>query len=501
MKKYSILFYALIICGSFHSGFGFIPSEFILKEDLFTAKITKSIYPTFNLSPNTSGKLLSNTIIDQKVDSTRIGFWLATGNGLNFWNVSDSTWLSITEQDHFGRGGVSAISITPNAIWAATAYDTVISGVRYPAGGGIGYSVDNGVTWHWFSQPVDRRDETQYRPTTTNIQNLTYDLAVTGNAVWAASFGGGLRKFTFSDSTWRVRPPDSNPFSALNYLNHRAFSVYAENDSTIWVGTAAGINRSTNGGDNWTNYRHSPADSLTISGNFVVAIHMQRYENRQFLWAATWKAEGITEEYGLSVTENNGLTWRRTLLGEKIHNIISKDSVLYAVGPSGLFKSIDYGLTWWKFPPIVSSNQNLVIGETELYSVAIGFQKLVVGGPDGWAVSSDFGRTWSIGRAYISTREAGQPQVYAYPNPFSPQRFPLVRFQYHLDTTSPVSIVLYNFAMEKVGTILPRSIRPAGDNQENWNGKINGHSLANGVYFYRLEKGNSESWGKLIILD
>ncbi|MCX7835253.1 MAG: hypothetical protein N2450_04190 [bacterium] len=497
LKQYFFVVASLIIQMQTNA---MIPSDFnihTVNDDFNLSKIQF----IEDIEPNRQGRLLSNSIIDQKVDSLRNGFWIATGEGLNFWNVLDSSWLSITSNNHFGRGGVSAIQTNTSAIWAATAYDTIISGVRYPAGGGIGYSTDNGINWRWFPQPVDSRDITEYRPTTTNVQNLTYDLAITSTAVWAASFGGGLRKFSFSDSIWRVRPPDANPFSALNYLNHRAFSVFAENDSIIWVGTAAGINRSTNGGNEWQNFRHSPADTLTITGNFVVAIHLQKYNNRKFLWASTWKAEGATEEYGISVTEDNGITWRRTLKGEKIHNITSIDSIVYAVGPDGLFKSIDFGVSWWQFPPITSSHQNLVIGEQELYSVATGFNRLLVGGPDGWAVSSNSGNSWSIGRAFESTRQVGQPQVYAYPNPFSPQRFSYVRFQYHLDAPEHITITLYSFALEKVGTIVSRVYRPAGDNQEVWNGQINQQAIANGVYFYRLEKGKKETWGKLIILD
>lgn len=481
------------------STFAYLPDSY----DVFDShrNFQKKVSPQVNSNVNSSGRLLSNSIIDQKVDLYRNGFWLATGSGLNFWKVSDSSWLSITSSESFGNGGVSAVFVNSNAIWCATAYDTIISGVRYPAGGGIGFSTDNGNNWRWYSQPVDSRDETEYRPTTTNIQNLTYDLAITNHAVWAASFGGGLRKFSFSDSTWRVRPPDSNPFSALTYLNHRVFSVMAETDSVLWVGTAAGINRSSDSGQSWTNFRHSPADTNTITGNFVVALHHQFYNNRQLLWASTWRAEGVTEEYGLSVTENNGQSWKRTLVGEKIHNLTSKDSVIYAVGPSGLFKSVDFGITWWLFPPISSNTQNLVIGDSELYSVALGFNKLVVGGPDGWAVSSNLGGDWSIGRAFVSTRDKNQPITYAFPNPFSPRRFPLVRFQYYLDHPTTIQITLYNFAMEKVGTIIPRTNRNSGDQQESWNGLLNNQTPANGVYFYRLEYGNQESWGKLIILD
>jgi hypothetical protein len=447
------------------------------------------------------GNLLSNSIIDMQIDTLRNGFWFATGNGVNLWRPSDSTWTNAVSGVQIGKGGVSAVQPGRAAVWAATAYDTAIGGQSYPAGGGIGYSDDDGQTWHWMRQPVDSRDTTSYHPTTTNIQNVTYDLAVTNRAVWAADFGGGLRKFTFSDSTWRVRPPDNNPFSALLYLNHRAFSVAAVNDTTLWVGTAGGLNVTSDDGATWQNFHALANDTLSISGNFVVALHVQKtHSGRTVIWAATWQAEDPNEQNAVSWSDNAGLTWHRTLLGEKVHNISSEDSVVYAAGMSGLWKSNDFGATWGLFPTIHDWRGIDRFVESELYTVAAGLNRLMAGGPDGWAVSRDLGFTWTIGRVFVST-QPGVPKSYAYPNPYSPQRFGAVRIQYYLPTPGAVTITVYNFAMEKAGTIVKNVSRPAGDNFELWNGKFGSSTMANGVYFYRIERPGGDAWGKIAIID
>ncbi len=484
----------VILFSCFVIGWARTPQTYRLRDDTHYARIQSN--------GSGGGSLLSNSIIDIQTDSLRSGFWLATGNGINFWRPSDSSWINAVSGTQIGEGGVSAIAPAHFTVWAATAFDTTIGGESYPAGGGIGYSTDNGDNWIWMHQPVDSRDTTSYHPTTTIIQNVTYDLAVTNRAVWAADFGGGLRKYTFSDSTWRVRPPDANPFSPLTYLNHRAFSVVAANDSTIWVGTAGGLNLSSDDGATWINYHASASDTLTISGNFVVALHMQHTRSgRTVIWAATWQAEDPNERNGVCWSDNAGITWHRTLLDEKAHNITSDDSVVYVAGTSGLWKSSDFGTTWGLFPTIRDARNINRFVDAELYSVAAGFNRLTAGGPDGWAVTRDLGYTWWIGRVFISDTVRGQPKTYAYPNPYSPQRYNAVRIQYYLPSAGTVTITVYNFAMEKAGTIVKNVSRPSGDNYELWDGRFGGSVMANGVYFYHVEKPGGDAWGKIAILD
>ncbi len=491
-----LVFIVLMLCLA-AIAYAMTPTSYRIHDDKNFGRVSSA-------APASDGKLLSNSVIDQRFDASRNAFWLATGNGINYWHITsaDSSMQSFVSGVAIGNGGVSAIVPTTRSVWAATAFDTTIKGEVFPAGGGIGYTTNDGITWTWMHQPVDRRDETRYKPTSTVVYNIAYDLAVTDSAVWAACFGGGLRKFRFSDSTWSVVAPDTNEFSSGDYLNHRVFSVLAINDSVIWCGTAGGINLSQDGGNSWENFHFIPNNVQTLQGNFVVALHRQvTRTGREIIWASTWKAEDPSEEYGLCWSDNLGASWNRTLEGVKIHNITSVDSVVYAVGPDGLFKSNDYGETWGNFPNMIDWRGNERFGETELYSVAIGNHRLSVGGPDGWATSNDLGGSWSIGRSFVSTTEAEQPSIYAYPNPFSPQRFGLVRFQYNLANSGNVTLTLFNYAMEKAGTIIKNASRPAGDNTELWNGRFGSSTLANGVYFYRLEKPGGEFWGKIIILD
>lgn len=109
-------------------------------------------------------------------------------------------------------------------------------------------------------------------------------------------FTAVLRKSNDLGKTWEkvVVPPDYlnsiKPTDTLNFtispssgalgfennLNHRFFSLKAINDTTILVGTANGINLSTDGGISWKKFTHTNQDN-SISGNFVLKLDYDFY--------------------------------------------------------------------------------------------------------------------------------------------------------------------------------------------------------------------------------
>ena len=133
------------------------------------------IFPgDFNVdaTPDPNGQIPSNSIIDIELMDEIL--WLGTGRGIGQYHINGQGWSTI----QVGTGGVSALAVTDSIVWAATAYTETIDGDHFPAGGGVGYSRDEGETWEWMPQPVDPVDVVDYHPTTTNIQNVTYDVAM-----------------------------------------------------------------------------------------------------------------------------------------------------------------------------------------------------------------------------------------------------------------------------------------------------------------------------------
>jgi hypothetical protein len=479
------------------------------------------------------GRLGSNVIIDILPGENPDVLWLGTGNGvskllLNL-NASSETeryrFSTYSDEQGLGKGGISGLFVTDSIVWAAFAFDTTvgISG----AGGGLAYTRDNGANWTWFPQPRDRLyglnrqtgEDTVlgYWPTATNVDNITYAFAMTENNVWIASKGGGLRKHHFAvaytdynDTTgWRVVSPDGTPFNTGAELADRTFSL-AFDGTYLWVGTANGMYRTDDEGLTW---QHFSAAIPGISGNFVTALDFNSATNS--LWAATWRATGQNEFYAVSKTSNLGASWQTTLTEDqieaaigrretpRIHGFAFSGNTTWACDDIGLWKSLDAGLSWDLYSQIRDSvRAGHAIYEDAIYSAlrTTAPDLMWVGGLDGLALSyGDRGLWHTLQTAAPLDDAARSVDTYAYPNPYSPNISSVVRFLVNSSGGS-ATLTVYDFAMSEV-VELPSQIVSAGDDYLTWDGKKSGVVVANGTYFYKIEKPGGEVWGKLIVLD
>ncbi|MBI3004386.1 MAG: hypothetical protein HYY49_03115 [Ignavibacteriales bacterium] len=444
----------------------------------------------------------------------------------NFGNTGDLT-----------NRGISALAVDDESIWIATAFTTMQDGESLSSGGGLYYSSDRGQTWTFVAQPIDvgTVDTLDYEggnnkilalAITTVVNNVTFDIALTKNTIWIASFAGMLRKSTNRGLTWDrvILPPDNlnsiSPNDSLDFdlaptsgrvglrgnLNHRVFSLFASDDSTIWVGTAGGINKSTDGGISWQKYSHQ--NQLNpISGNFVVALKEQRWASKRVLWAATINAEAADEIRGVSFSADGGQNWKTALLGEFSHNISFQDSIVYVATDGGLFRSSDEGATWSRSGTIYDKQNLHRFSSSAVFAVSAMGDTVWVGGPEGITYTLDaplqpFGSEWKVFRTYQTLAEPSA--TYSYPSPFSPDD-EVVRIHYTVSRSSAQSITIriFDFAMQPVRTLIQNAQR-AGPREydEIWDGNDNsGKRVANGVYFYRVEVDDAEPiWGKIFAI-
>jgi ligand-binding sensor domain-containing protein len=449
-----------------------------------------------NASQKEDSYLLGNGIIDMLVKDSV--FWAGTGYGLNKTESWGEKWQTFREFQHKSKGGIAAMAYTnENTIWISTAFDTTANDQTIIAGGGLSFSTDGGQTWTHRKQPVDSRNETEYSPTTVSIQNITYDIAGHENAVWIASWAGGLRKTTDMGKTWQVITLDGQPFRAANGNEiHLAFSVLSENEN-LWVGSAGGIGLSRDNGESFEVFIHKE-NELTISGNFVVALAYQQYDNA--VWAATYQAVGATEYKAVSKTTTNGVTWQTYLKDKTVHNFAIDGKRVYAAADEGLFLTENGGETWYELPPIKDLESGEEIFSTERYSLAVqnkgGLKRLWVGTGDGLAYTDDNGNNWHIIRSYKRISERPNPKVYGYPSPFSPSRHYYMRFEYGENKTVPVNIKIYDYAMDLVRKI------PNDGFQAKWDGRNEaGNIVASGVYSFRAEINGKVTWGKIVVIN
>ncbi|MBN1399132.1 MAG: hypothetical protein JXA06_13945 [Bacteroidetes bacterium] len=488
-----------------------------------------------------SSSILTNSVSDITVQNDTI--WCGMDKGLSFTADGGKTWINYSGNDTFDNTkGISAIAVKDDEICVASCYTQKIDDEDIATGYGLHYSSDHGVTWTFIPQPVDSgfidtlsygsRNKIRALAITVEEQNITYDIAITNQAIWTASWAGMLRKSTDKGRSWHrvILPPDNLDYidtsMSLNYAfnltptsgkldslgndNHKLFSVYANGDNTIWVGTAGGINKSTDGGTSWRKFSHQN-QNLPISGNFVVALKEQVLPSRRIMWAATINANDPDEVKGVSFSSDGGETWKTTLLGKWAYNFAFKDSLVYIGTDDGLYRSSDFGESWIRSGSIYDPDPEVLHRFTsdEIYCVGVRGDTIWCGCSEGIAYTIDsqyqsFGSRWKIFRRYESV--GNENRTYAYPNPFAPDDEP-VRIHYSTGAgqgnSKDVTIRIFDYAMHPVRTLIQKASRLSGNEyDEIWDGRNDNRSLvANGVYFYRVEiGGNSPLWGKILVL-
>ncbi|MBT7787635.1 MAG: hypothetical protein HN757_01995 [Calditrichaeota bacterium] len=487
-------------------------------------------YFELDSSPDPEGRLPSNSIIDIIPDDGTL--WMGTSRGIAQYYLGGQGWFNIRSGDAIGTGGISALTVSDSIIWAATAFSEKTSAGTLPAGGGVGYSRNGGEDWIWLPQPVDPVDTEDYAPTTTNVQNVTYDIALSQESVWITSWGGGLRRLRYGSEEWELVTVDGQSFTALHNLNHRGFSVIYVKDA-LWVGTAGGISRSIDEGLNWEAFAFHE-DPGHISGNFVTALAAQKsptIPDHFNIWAATWKANDPKEYYGLSVSENDGASWRIALSdstelqpGEylidrygplHVHNIgFGGDSTVYAAADGALWFSQDLGHTWAPLDEIYDPTTGENFRNVDFFSAVWEetSDAIWVGTNAGLAegrFNHDTGTfSWRIHRSFKPAGVDGTPNTYAYPSPFSPKRGQLTRFQVPASSSISAELKIMNFNMESVYSSGSMLLPGGGTNEMSgygaiqWDGRdSDGDLVANGVYFYRVKVGSNTWWGKVMVLD
>jgi ligand-binding sensor domain-containing protein len=462
--------------------------------------------------------------------------WLGTSRGVSLSPDKGETWINYYGSEAFGTESISAIAFdryTGN-IWAATAHSVNVNNQNLPEGSGLRYSTDKGLTWNIVDQPVDAETDTVIAygnnnlraiPVTVRIQNLIYDIAFTPGTIWVASFAGGLRKSTDLGRTWSrvILPPDNrnsvSPDDTLNFcvapvggricpeghLNYRLFSVIAVNETTLYAGTAGGINKSTDNGLSWVKFNRTNQDN-PISGNFVVALDYNPYNNT--IWGATWRAEGSTEFYAVSSSEDGGLNWTTHLHGERAHNFGFKNDEVIAPTDNAAFRYTSQRV-WLAPSSIVDTRSNQRLTTSIFYSAATQAGGYIwLGSNDGLirlreAIASNvWTGDWRI--YFAAPPLNSKEESFAYPVPFSPRNNTL-KFKYSTGGVSEkVSIRIFDFGMNLVRTVIQNidRVKTNDDAPDRWDGRDeNGNIVPNGVYFYRIDIGSAEPlFGKIIVL-
>lgn len=460
-------------------------------------------YINYSLDTPASG-LAGNSVVEIIYDGHYI--WVGTGSGVSRTSNGGITWQTFDHANGLNQDEVSAIAFNKkdSTLWVATSYTQIIDGVPVPFGSGFNETKRDNISWASF-QPEQA----------SRVGKLAYDIAISDTIIWAGCFYGGLVRSEDKGVTWENVFIDS--VSRYDYENglyqdfrDRVFAVTADHsdpDTTfIWSGTAAGIFKFiyTTSDTADTVIGYSVYDTLQpISGNFVIALGVQKFGSRKILWAGTQPTDSGT--YAASFTTDNGATWYQTLAGDKVWNFDFKDSVVWAATSSGLKRSTDLGASWRVFNYMQDKDRpDQQILSTEFYAIRVVDDTVWAGNFDGLAMSPDNGNTWKVYRSFVPIGSAQATSSYAYPNPFSPMIANQgVRIHYKPDADGEVTIKIYDFEMKLVKTVLENAPRAGGvEYDQVWDGKNEKEEIvANGIYFFKIEgPGGQKEWGKIGVI-
>ena len=518
--------------------FGFLHAQIPMEYELFTnSNLNRNIM-------NLDTIFASNSIMDIRSLNDEILF-LGTGAGLSFANISSTLAF---EYGHFTssnlpKGGNPALVVDNGLITFSGVLDTLVSTGYESKGTGLAYSLNDGEDWIYLSQsvdPVPNLDANGFQTiswgnqqisalsVTTNINNVSYDIAVGNQYIYTANWAGGLRRYnhfpTPGIKNWEIIPlprdddldlycgnidiaeyeiNPKDPGDGGNH-NHKGFGVYLIED-TLWVGTAAGINKGVILGDNCINWiRHYQSGWDNISGNWVIGFTHQELNGFNRIWAITWATQ-YPETNALSYSNNGGSSWNivNPLGNEpgKVYNLNVYGNRIWASTEKGLYYSED-GEHWEKHGQLIDLSTGEEILSESVFSTYFSqsLQTLYVGTGDGLAIinesMSNITRFWESPNPFS-----------AYPNPFlinDHNQFDNdghMRFIFLNPNNSHGVIDIYDFAMDRVIQLDDSHL--IGDESEIiWNGRNEyGNKISNGVYFCRLSLNGQRFWTKLAVIN
>ena len=468
-----------------------------------------------------------------------------------------------------------AIEARGDTVVVALGFNDVTSDAEQPPSTAAGFAVstDGGRTWVSRGPALDESRDTTVTvgasvlravPATVPQGSATSDLALTAGAdtIYAASNVAGLRRSTDLGATWQrvVLPPDSafvlDPREPQSFvyapdrrrlsqeqagavpeaLNNAAQSVLIDEAGTVWVGTAAGLNRSVRlpSVDDlaWVRYVDDPLGGGPL-GNVVTVLAARDAEGRDPVWIASVNSQAAglgvpapEEESGISVWRGDDAdgfaVFETVLLGVVATDLAFDADRAYAAVPAeGLYVSDDDGGTWRVvrvFRDAAGRRLPLSPGDgvravaTTPGAVWVGLGRLDDRSSGGLLKSTDGAQTWTLFRANVAPGTDGdggavEPgsardvDVYAYPNPFAPRTDSAVRIRLDLDAPGDLTVRVFDFAMNLVRT-LDAPGRPAGPNEVRWDGRTDGGlRVANGAYIYVVEGAGAARSGRILVIE
>ncbi len=412
--------------------------------------------------------------------------WASWAETLYYSGNHGLSWGRFDTANGFGRGSVSALSLTDTGVWASTYYTASVNGVEYFVSDGIFASGLDFPDWQYLSIPSQ-----------TEPGNIVYDIIVDNDVIWTANWWRSLQRSYDGGLTWEQIIPDSVTFAnPRERMNQRTFSV-AVDGIVVWAGSQCGLGLSRDYGEHWTVLLNDNSGS-GLPGNKIVALASRQGPAGREQWAACWTTFLPGEISGVAITTDTGNSWRTILPNIRTWDFLVNDSDVFIASDSGLWYTPDGGLT------LTNLSRGNIPSGANVYDLAMTDDSILwVGTSYGLYRVIYSGAYWSkvdfVALAAEDTAPA-RPTESAiqpcYPNPFNPA------------TTIPVTVARTGSIRLEVFDLLGRRQRTlvsgvvtAGTHIYQWDGRDDGGGeMAGGVYFCRLQSEQNVSTRQLVLI-
>ena len=277
------------------------------------------------------------------------------------------------------------------------------------------------------------------------------------------------RKTTDGGDTWA-------DLSGMNWMEPSYMCCLDANNWLVANGSSNYINKTTNGGLNWT-----PINM----GNIFYTLC--------FVNGTT----GYTSTYGSSYpyhdiykSTNSGYNWFKI---DSINNFSAQSGCLYFVNEntgficgyganSGIYKTTNAGVTW--------TLQNLIKNRHWLTLSFINANTGYVGGDDGFIYKTTTG-----GSVFVKNISNEVPDKFSlsqnYPNPFNPS----TNIRYQLHTNSNVKLIVYDALGKEIETLVNEN-QPEGIYEVTFDGS----KYPSGVYFYKISAEDFNDTKRMVLI-
>jgi photosystem II stability/assembly factor-like uncharacterized protein len=325
-------------------------------------------------------------------------YYIGTAGG-GAWKTTDGgmVWKPIFDKQHVASIGAIAVAPSdPNIVYLGTG-DVSNVGGSVNQGNGMWKSTDAGQTW----QHIGLEDSRHVGAIWVDPHNPDMVLVAALGHTFAPNAERGIFKSTDGGKTWRkvlykddttggidVAFAPDNPkigFAALWYHYVKPDTPFAG-----LLGTGgAGIYKTTDGGDTWTEVKIPQlADAHLGRIGVVVAGNGQR----------VFAIVSERKEGGLYRSDDGGATWKRITEDQRIQGngyfskvfLDPRNPAIVFVAQTSLYRSTDGGVTFESYKGAPGGDDNHA-----LWIDPINSDYMIMGSDQGATISMDGGKTWT----------------------------------------------------------------------------------------------------------